>query len=392
MFENIIGHEGVIEALRAALQTRTMPHGILLAGPRYEAKCSVALEIARALTCHEDARWSCPCAACRLHRSLSHQDLLVLGPRYFQREIAAAAETLHRERQPATVYLFVRALRKLTRRFDEQLWPAGRPNKAVTPLAQLEELLQRYEPPELPPDDDEVAAAWVADCRAVAGKLVTALPYDAVPVDMVRAVAAWTRLTTGSASKVVIIEEAHTLNEAARNALLKVLEEPPRNVYFILTSSRRTAVIPTVLSRVRSFALAQRAESVHAEVLKRVFRYDVGEDRASLSVYFRGTAAEGAHLAHDLARRTVAALLDGAAPAEVWAAAEVLSDRGLVELWLDSLTEQLRERIPHTRVEHLPKLEYAAREIASMASRVELRNMNPVAAVKSLLVDGTTKG
>jgi len=52
-----------------------------------------------------------------------------------------------------------------------------------------------------------------------------------------------------SKRKVVIIDDAHTMTSQAANALLKVLEEPPADTTFILTTSRRSAILPTILSR-----------------------------------------------------------------------------------------------------------------------------------------------
>ena len=51
--------------------------------------------------------------------------------------------------------------------------------------------------------------------------------------------------------KVFIIDEAHSLTEEASNALLKTLEEPPRNVIFILATTEPTRILPTILSRVQ---------------------------------------------------------------------------------------------------------------------------------------------
>lgn len=50
-------------------------------------------------------------------------------------------------------------------------------------------------------------------------------------------------------SRVFIIEDAHRLNEQAQNALLKILEEPPQSVVFILTVSSKTFLLDTIISR-----------------------------------------------------------------------------------------------------------------------------------------------
>lgn len=49
--------------------------------------------------------------------------------------------------------------------------------------------------------------------------------------------------------KVYIIDEAHMLSAAAFNAFLKTLEEPPKHVIFILATTEKNKIIPTILSR-----------------------------------------------------------------------------------------------------------------------------------------------
>jgi DNA polymerase-3 subunit gamma/tau len=53
--------------------------------------------------------------------------------------------------------------------------------------------------------------------------------------------------------KVYIIDEVHMLTEAACNALLKTLEEPPPHVIFVLATTEAHKVIPTIVSRCQRF-------------------------------------------------------------------------------------------------------------------------------------------
>ncbi len=57
---------------------------------------------------------------------------------------------------------------------------------------------------------------------------------------------------TGS-YKVYIIDEAHMLSTSAFNAFLKTLEEPPKYVVFILATTEKNKIIPTILSRCQIF-------------------------------------------------------------------------------------------------------------------------------------------
>jgi len=53
--------------------------------------------------------------------------------------------------------------------------------------------------------------------------------------------------------KVYIIDECHSLSNAAFNSLLKTLEEPPKQVVFILATTDPQKVLPTVISRCQRF-------------------------------------------------------------------------------------------------------------------------------------------
>jgi DNA polymerase-3 subunit gamma/tau len=53
--------------------------------------------------------------------------------------------------------------------------------------------------------------------------------------------------------KVYIIDEVHMLSTAAFNAFLKTLEEPPKHVIFILATTEKHKILPTILSRCQIF-------------------------------------------------------------------------------------------------------------------------------------------
>ena len=50
-------------------------------------------------------------------------------------------------------------------------------------------------------------------------------------------------------NKVVIIDDAHTMSVPAQNAFLKLLEEPPKNVHFVLVAHEPSQLLPTIHSR-----------------------------------------------------------------------------------------------------------------------------------------------
>lgn len=58
---------------------------------------------------------------------------------------------------------------------------------------------------------------------------------------------------TGGKKSVFIIDEVHMLSQAAFNAFLKTLEEPPAHAIFILATTEKHKILPTILSRVQKF-------------------------------------------------------------------------------------------------------------------------------------------
>ena len=63
--------------------------------------------------------------------------------------------------------------------------------------------------------------------------------------------------------KVYVIDEVHMLSTAAFNAFLKTLEEPPKHAKFILATTEKHKIIPTILSRCQVFSFNRiKAEDI----------------------------------------------------------------------------------------------------------------------------------
>lgn len=56
--------------------------------------------------------------------------------------------------------------------------------------------------------------------------------------------------------RVYLLSEADTMTHAAQNALLKIVEEPPKNAIFVMTIEDSSSVLPTILSRASVHQLA----------------------------------------------------------------------------------------------------------------------------------------
>jgi len=92
----------------------------------------------------------------------------------------------------------------------------------------------------------------------------------AIVVDDALKVGAFLRKTaTHGGWRVVVVDEAHTMNRNAQNAILKILEEPPTQALILMTVTTPGALLPTIRSRCRVVNLAPLDDAHIKTILRR---------------------------------------------------------------------------------------------------------------------------
>jgi DNA polymerase III subunit delta' len=189
----IRGHERLKAILARALERGRMPPSLLLAGPEGVGKKTLALALAQAIMC-ERAPVAEPCGDCRSCR-----------------RVAAGLEPAKLE-----------ALRsEADRHPDEDVWRNFRIHPDLV-LAEGWRLTKTGRPRAEP----EIRVDQVRD---LIGEIAGA-PFEA-------------------RQRVFVIDDAHTMNDSAQNALLKSLEEPPPRSHVMLVSSAPFGLRQTIRSR-----------------------------------------------------------------------------------------------------------------------------------------------
>ena len=238
----LYGHEGTRNRLAGALASGRLPQGLLFEGPRGVGKQRLALWLGQALLCERNRgqgqQEGCgDCRPCRLVLTLSHPDLHWFVPVELERRAADADKQIELAEEALGEVLAARRERPL------------------------------YEPP------SGMASHGIASVRLLLRKLAL------TPVMGPRKV-----FVIGDAERLV----AQTGAEAAANALLKALEEPPADSVFVLTTAEPDALLATIRSRVVRVRVARLADSVVTAFAQR----ELGlATEPSLSQ--RVTAAEG---------------------------------------------------------------------------------------------------
>ncbi len=139
-----------------------------------------------------------------------------------------------------------------------------------------------------------------ANCRSInGGQFMDIIELDAASnrgIDEIRDIREKVNFAPAQGQrKVYIIDEAHMLTDAASNAFLKTLEEPPPHVIFVLCTTEAHKILPTIISRCQRFdfrrisselvygRLADIAEaegvSVEPEALRQIARHASGSLR-----------------------------------------------------------------------------------------------------------------
>lgn len=93
--------------------------------------------------------------------------------------------------------------------------------------------------------------------------------------------------------KVYIIDEVHMLSQSAFNAFLKTLEEPPKHAIFILATTEKHKIIPTILSRCQIFDFKRITVKDASEYLKYIAEQQ-GVEAEESALHIIAQKADGA--------------------------------------------------------------------------------------------------
>lgn len=275
MFESLAPYHADLAA-RFALQIEggTFAQVNLFTGPAYSLRMSAALECVRVLDCHEEGNGHCTCPACRSARYLTMENLLIVSRRDHRSLIESNLSAYQALGTEATKSRAIRSLRTLLLSYHPQL-------NTLPEATALAELVGQF----IQSREEEKREKWVDDLKRQTKRLLTAAKKSStITIAQVRSIADWvSRSAIGSQKRFIIIEALEETNLSARNALLKLLEEPPEDVHFFLISEHPSRIMQTILSRARM----TRFSPLTDEALKRYLEpYYPKKEYAGLEHFF----------------------------------------------------------------------------------------------------------
>ncbi len=231
-WQDVLDQSHVVEVLRRAIASERVPHAYLFHGPDGTGKRAAALAFAQTLECERGGDAPCnECNACSKVSRLIHPDVHVLFPYpndVDESEVAVRLQLLAED--PYATIDFARrpSLDDASRGTNKQtIYPVGRVH---------EDLLRPM------------------SFRPVEGRF-----------------------------KVAIVTDADAMNASAANAFLKLLEEPPAQTVFILTTSQPESLLPTIVSRCQRL----RFDLLSASTIEKALIDRKGVDNSQASMIAR---------------------------------------------------------------------------------------------------------
>lgn len=176
----------------------------------------------------------------------------------------------------------------------------------------------------LQPDEGEPCGVCES-CEAIAaGRSLSVHELDAAShngVEAMRDLIARAPIGSPGRWKVYIVDEVHMLSTAASNALLKTLEEPPRQVVFVLATTDAHKVLPTVRSRTQHFEFRLLDKE---ELVALVTEVDSAADLGLGEAELRAAVTRGAGSARDTLSALDQIVAAGGAPQDVFASVQLV--------------------------------------------------------------------
>ncbi|AGT27707.1 DNA polymerase III subunit gamma/tau [Borrelia miyamotoi] len=177
-----------------------------------------------------------------------------------------------------------------------------------------------------------------------------------ITINDIRKIKSWA-LSEKNKTKIIYINEIENLHFNVYNALLKILEEPPLNIYFILATRNKNKIPKTILSRLRIYKCNKESRDLEIKKFKAIFNQN---DELTTEEYFNLFYSEEHTKLKEEVKRMLNIITEKQSIFNL-DTFNLLKDENIFNLFLQELTNQLRDEFLNQNLDistYLKKLGY----------------------------------
>jgi len=249
-------------------------HSLLLHGSEYSGKMSHAIEAARRRSCRRDGAVHCQCSSCTAFSTFGMKNIVILSNRDHAMRIQSAITHFRRLKTQWLQRYLMKSVRILLMSYHEAL-VGTQDTKGASVFAQAGEVDVLIE--DMSTMSPEDAAGVLGELEKALAPLL-AIRKSVVTIDAFRSLHAWMHSTSvDDLPRFAIIEGMEDSTGPANNSILKILEEPADNAYFIILSTRPMRLLPTILSRLQKHYISGLRDVELKTILSTYFFTDASQ-------------------------------------------------------------------------------------------------------------------
>ncbi|HBD94412.1 MAG: hypothetical protein A2015_09045 [Spirochaetes bacterium GWF1_31_7] len=282
MFSNLIGQESIADMLRCEVNNDMITNSMIFHGNKYTGKLTAAFELVRVLNCDGDKSKNCKCSNCLRVNSLDFNGMILLSRRNYYYETVELIKN-YKQKKSAMLRNQIYKNLKLSYMPLENFLIDGAMSEndkksAFKYADKVSEII----------DNKEYNSVELEIIEETMKSFYDLYRTPNIPVNQIRNMLNWTYLSLDVKARVVIIDKVDYLESSSENILLKRLEEPSSNLYFILLAENKNRIIQTIKSRCRSYYFSDLSKESIQYIISKKYEDD-NTDFKNLLSYFHNT-------------------------------------------------------------------------------------------------------
>lgn len=223
---------------------------------------------------------------------------------------------------------------------------------------------------------------------------------SSVDVDEVRKITPFLRKTSSNGGwRIVIVDDADTMNRNAQNAILKILEEPPAKTLIILIAHRAGNLIPTIRSRTRTITFQPLNNDTIKTLLQNAEIPPPADQLETLASIAGGSIGKALEMHEEEGMETLTTILDILAPMPQWnwdkihKTADNFTRKGAEKSWLQfqSILTDIFKTLCQCKAKETPLPPYLAKS-EPLQKLMQTQSLPQILAINDALESHFNRG